>query len=452
MRKMLPLLMAAVLIFAPVTAAGASDYEGLAGDLAAIGMFKGMDEGYDLDRAPTRAEVAVMLVRMLGAEAAAKDGYADGSLSCPFTDLPEWAAPCVAYLYTKGLTSGLTDTEFGSEQPCSGQMYCTFMLRVLGYSDAEGGDFTYAEATRFAEEQMLTFDAFVADPFTRDELVAVSHQTLCTQVKGGGGTLLEKLVAAGTVGRAAAAAIDRTQDILLEFSAVAADSVRQIHALDCGMGMEASARIQSGNATMTYAYDLLADLKFILADTASSAELATTLTDPSTFEPIEVHAWVKDGWLYLQMGEEQTKTQLDYDEVRATFNEVMSSMDTAAVEEAARLPAYLFSSVTKEQTADGTLYTFSLSPKFLSAAIHSSFDEAAPVVKINDFTQSALVREGVIRSVNFDIDLSVTTKDYGHIAVKVDFDLAVNGINDEVTIDFPDFTDFVDESAQTQGE
>ena len=36
--------------------------------LEALGLFRGTEAGYELDRAPTRAEAGVMLVRLLGTE------------------------------------------------------------------------------------------------------------------------------------------------------------------------------------------------------------------------------------------------------------------------------------------------------------------------------------------------------------------------------------------------
>lgn len=220
MKKILSLLMAAAMVMAFATAAGAADYSAMADDLAAIGMFTGTDVGYELDREPTRAEVAVMLVRMLGAEETAKTEFAAQTISHPFTDVADWAAPYVAYLYTNKLSNGVSGTEYGSGQLCSGQMYCTFMLRALGYSDAEGGDFTYAAALDFAEAKGIADKSFVA-AFKRDELVAVSYQTLSTAVKDGSQSLLEKLTAAGAIDKTKAAAIDNKLAILKEYEALA---------------------------------------------------------------------------------------------------------------------------------------------------------------------------------------------------------------------------------------
>ena len=77
MKKTLKCIVAAALCFACFAmCAFAADSTSLADDLKEIGMFKGTNEGYELDRAPTRVEAAVMLVRMLGKEEAAEDQLA----------------------------------------------------------------------------------------------------------------------------------------------------------------------------------------------------------------------------------------------------------------------------------------------------------------------------------------------------------------------------------------
>ena len=109
-----------------------------------LGLFKGTDKGFELDRQLTRAEAAVMLVRLLGAEPEA----IARNYGHPFTDVPSWADPYVGYLYQNGLTNGISKTEFGSGRPTTLDDYLTFMLRTLGYKDGE--DFEWSQAESFA--------------------------------------------------------------------------------------------------------------------------------------------------------------------------------------------------------------------------------------------------------------------------------------------------------------
>ena len=69
MKRFLTVFFTALLLTAALcVTASASDYDDAAQDLSAIGMFRGTANGFELDRAPTRSEAAIMLVRLYGAE------------------------------------------------------------------------------------------------------------------------------------------------------------------------------------------------------------------------------------------------------------------------------------------------------------------------------------------------------------------------------------------------
>ena len=193
-------LVGAVLAGSLAVSAAAADYTACADSLQALGLFQGTEQGYDLDRAPTRAEAAVMLIRLLGEEANALAL----EYTAPFTDLESWQQPYIQYLYENGLTTGTSDTAYAPEQLCSAQMYAAFMLRALDYSEAEG-DFAYNDAVAFAQ-QIGLYDPAVVDTteFLRDDAAAASYTALSLQPKNVEDTLLDQLVADGAVDAAAA--------------------------------------------------------------------------------------------------------------------------------------------------------------------------------------------------------------------------------------------------------
>ena len=159
-----------------VTASAAS-FDGPAAELAAIGMLKGSaSEGFALDKAPTRTQAAIMLVRLFGAEEEAKAAYAAGELTCPFTDVDETAAPFAAWLADKGLISGTSASVFGGGDLCTGKAYTIFLLRALGYRD--NVDFTSANAQEFAMSLGLLDTSLLTGEFLRDDLVALTYQAL----------------------------------------------------------------------------------------------------------------------------------------------------------------------------------------------------------------------------------------------------------------------------------
>lgn len=105
MKRILTILAATLLLTAAMAGtASASSYDSVAEELSAIGVFRGTAGGFELDRAPTRSEAAIMLVRLYGAEDEAKAAYEAGEISMPFTDVSETAAPSVAWLYSQGIT------------------------------------------------------------------------------------------------------------------------------------------------------------------------------------------------------------------------------------------------------------------------------------------------------------------------------------------------------------
>ena len=123
------------------TAETVSETQAMADALNLLGLFRGTDLGYELDRALNRAEALTLVVRMVGAEEEALAG----SYAHPYTDVPAWASPYVAYAYTMGITKGVSNVLFGAADMVTDSQFLTFILRVLGYQDANdgSGDFTW---------------------------------------------------------------------------------------------------------------------------------------------------------------------------------------------------------------------------------------------------------------------------------------------------------------------
>mgnify|MGYP000069685407 CR=1 FL=1 len=149
--KKMRIALASMLVAAGITAtAGAANFTNCADRLKDVGLFQGTNQGYQLDKAPTRAEASAMLVRLLGKEAEAEKL----TYTAPFTDLKGWEKPYVQYLYSNGLANGTNRTTFNPTGKCTAQMYAVFLLRALGYSDT--ADFSYANAIETAREQVFT--------------------------------------------------------------------------------------------------------------------------------------------------------------------------------------------------------------------------------------------------------------------------------------------------------
>ena len=102
------------------------DTEAQAQMLYDLGLFKGTDKGFALEKSMTRAEASVMLTRLLGAEKTALAG----NWKHPFTDVPQWADKYVGWLYQNGLTKGVSATLYGSQRNVTCGQYCIFLTRA----------------------------------------------------------------------------------------------------------------------------------------------------------------------------------------------------------------------------------------------------------------------------------------------------------------------------------
>lgn len=173
-------------------------YKNMADGLFGIGLFKGTNSGYELDRSASRIEALVMLIRLLGEE--------DAALKCtepnPFTDVDSWAVSYVAYAYAKGYTKGVSADKFNPSAITTADQYSTFILRALGYNDSNG-DFSWDNAANFSAESGIIADdekaVVTSGVFRRDYLVLLSCKALFANLKSEEISLLDKLISNGTV-------------------------------------------------------------------------------------------------------------------------------------------------------------------------------------------------------------------------------------------------------------
>ena len=339
----------------------AADFTHCADYLKDMGLFQGGADGYDLDRAPTRLEASVMLVRLLGAEEEAK---AISTYTAPFTDVADWAKPYVQYLYDNGLSNGVGNGKFGSDSLCTAQQYTTFLLRALGYSDAAGGDFTYATAMEFARNlglvDMLNCDE---NNFLRDNLAAMSFTALATKPKSGEADLLTKLVQNGAIAkddaemylgffsdyRDYAAAITKANTDAAKMSTDAgvalgmtlADMDFLTASIDMTMAMESDLE-HLDQTKLAYDMNMTLQIDPTMAAAMGLPEDQATMTQ-------NMECWYADGYYYVKSGEDKVKVALSFEDVM----EQMPTSDLTAT--AAQVePLCAIESLTKADNSDGT--------------------------------------------------------------------------------------------------
>lgn len=111
------------------------DYE--ANVLKSAGLFSGDANGFRLSDSITRAEMAALLVKVVGATDEVVNNSASFASKCKFTDVPNWAKPSVGYCVEKGLINGIGNGLYGSSNVANKLDFSTVLLRALGKSEVQ---------------------------------------------------------------------------------------------------------------------------------------------------------------------------------------------------------------------------------------------------------------------------------------------------------------------------
>lgn len=158
--------------------------------LSALNVVRGT---YNVDDPATRAQAAVLLVRLAGAEQAA----AADKTHIPFQDVPAYAVQSVRYAYGQGWLNGAAGDIFGASQAIPTKSYCTALLRMLGYTS----DFAYADSIAFARH-MAVISRNYGETLTRGDLFELTAGALYATYKNSDDTILDRLITSGTASAA----------------------------------------------------------------------------------------------------------------------------------------------------------------------------------------------------------------------------------------------------------
>ena len=202
MKKQLAAILCALLLMvSALPAASALEGEVLraADTLATLGLVD--DAASDPESPATRSQAAVLLVNLAGAEAEA----AAQSGSSAFQDVPAAIVGAVNYAAGQGWISGVTATEFRPNEPLTANAWAAFLLRMLGWSDADG-DFVISGAAAFAQRIGL-FPTAYTGALSQGDLWETAAAALSFSYREGDDTVITRLVDSGAVSRSAANAL-----------------------------------------------------------------------------------------------------------------------------------------------------------------------------------------------------------------------------------------------------
>ncbi|MCI9643314.1 MAG: hypothetical protein HFF97_01090 [Oscillibacter sp.] len=437
--------------------ASASSFDRPAAELAAIGMLKGGPGGFDLDKAPTRAQAAIMLVRLFGAEEEAQAAYASGDLQCPFGDVNGTAAPHVAWLVEKGLANGTSGTAFGAANPCTAKAYTIFLLRALGYQD--NADFTSANAQEFAMAIGLLDTSAFTGTFLRDDLVSMTYQALGADLKKGDTYLLASLIESGAVDAAAAKPMTDKIEAYRALQASGAEAAQGMDvAVDAKMAMGLSVKGTGGGTSldMTQKADTAVKgrIQMVLdKDFQMAMDLTVTATDGEATWTEKMEYWLKDGVAYVRSGDESYQMPMDMGMDMEAFTALMEQATGKTY--AAMLP--FIDSITTKTSGGNTVYTLKLNDAF-AGMINGLVDQVAGVLGAGEDLALTLDgstitytvgKDGTLKSAAADLALKMDvsasdSQESLSASVSVDMDMAmdVKALGKDVKISFPDFSGF----------
>ena len=479
MKRFLTLLFTTLLLTAALCVnASATTYDAAAEDLSAIGMFRGTEKGFELDRAPTRSEAAIMLVRLYGAEDAAKTAYETGEIRHPFTDVSDFTAPYVAWLYTNGITNGFTETTFASQRPCSAQNYAAFLLRALGYKD--GTDFEYAQAKDFAMTRgMFDLSLFKGD-FLRDDLAGLTYQALACKLSDGSATLIDSLIASGAIDAKAAEPITKKMTAYRELVAATGSALQDsldvdfsmkgkldmVMAMDMPELGESMKEEIAADVTVDGTIQMIMDPEDIKLGAELDMVINMEMDDPETgaamnvSQPMSMGVWMKDNWMYVSDGTTSYKQDMSetMGEFMTAYEELMGYATEMTDVSVAMMMPYI-DGITATRSGSNTIYTLDINDAAYNGLLSDIFDLIFSMVDSQMATETGMNlsmtldkydcsytvgRTGLKKmdaDMTFTLAMGVNDPISGNMNISanadVEMDMTVNATGNSVRVDYP---------------
>ena len=244
-----------------------------ANNLKRLGLFCGTNNGFELERTPTRLEGLVMLIRLMGED---EDAQKCNEVH-PFEDVPTWGNGYVAWAYSKGYTTGTSKTQFSPDNSMKANEYFAFILRALGY----GKDFIWPYSIEKARDlEIIPSTAYsnVNAPFLRTDVVHISYLAMSTKIKGSDECLYEDLSQRSVINSETAHAIfnkeNNTERSFEEVEHISIDDMLKMLGVVFGKSLNSSHELTSNE--MQTATDIVAE---IITPSMSQYQKILTLHD-----------------------------------------------------------------------------------------------------------------------------------------------------------------------------
>ncbi len=172
-------LVVSIMLVTPVYA----DNTVKANTLYELGLFKGTDSGYELDKTLTREQAVTILVRLLGEE----ENVLDAEFYEVFTDVDSnrWSYPYIMYCYENNITKGTGEDTFSPEDEVTAEQFVTLVMRLMGYEDIEPGNALTQSVYIGMLNTQVVRELDKSANFLRDDMVYVVYRSLMCNMSDG---------------------------------------------------------------------------------------------------------------------------------------------------------------------------------------------------------------------------------------------------------------------------
>lgn len=147
-----------------------------------VGLFKGTDNGYELEKSLTREESATILVRLLG-----KEDYSAEENPEVFLDVDKtrWSYPYIMYCYNNNITKGTSNNTFSPEAEIDAEQFVTLLMRLLGYHDITPETALKKSVHYELLSQEMVDSLKENETFIRENMVQIVYNSLKTNMNDG---------------------------------------------------------------------------------------------------------------------------------------------------------------------------------------------------------------------------------------------------------------------------
>ena len=147
-----------------------------ANTLYELGLFRGTDTGYELDKTLTREQAVTILVRLLGEE----ENVLNARFDKKFIDVDDsrWSYPYIMYCYENSITKGTGDDTFSPEDEVTAEQFVTLVMRLMGYEDIEPENALTQSVYIGMLNTEVVRDLEKSENFLRDDMVYVVYRSL----------------------------------------------------------------------------------------------------------------------------------------------------------------------------------------------------------------------------------------------------------------------------------